>query len=121
MLKIELSALKFFCYHGLYEEERLTGGEYQVDASILYTPKNVPISYINETVDYTAIYKLIQHRMQIATPLLETIVTDIASEILSTYSLVEEVIIKVTKINPSLAAFEGTVGVEYEWRRFPRK
>lgn len=121
MLKIELSAIKFYAYHGLYEEERKTGGEYQVDASILFTPRNIPVSYIDETIDYTVIYKLVYERMQIPTPLLETVVTDIAREILSSYALAEEVIIKITKINPPIPSFEGNVAVEYEWRRFPRR
>ncbi len=121
MLKIELSGLKFYSYHGLYEEERITGGEYKVDASILFTPRSIPVNYLDETIDYTAIFKLIKQRMEIPTQLLETIATDIAREILTSYSVVEEVIIKVTKINPQLESFEGNVGVEYEWRRFPRK
>ena len=114
MLTIELTGLKFYAYHGLYEEEKILGGEFEVNVSVLYMPKAIPVENIAETIDYTLLYQLIKNCMQQPTPLLETLASTIAQEILSAFSMAEKIILSVKKINPPIIAFEGAVCVKYE-------
>ncbi len=117
MLTIELSGLRFYAYHGLYEEEKILGGEYEVNASLVYHPVVMPVENITEIIDYTALCALIKNRMAVPTPLLETIAVSIAQEILSAFSLVEKVTVSVKKINPPVIEFQGSVSVKYELSR----
>jgi dihydroneopterin aldolase len=117
MLTIELSKLRFHAYHGLYHEEKKLGGDFEVNVTVLHQPVKIPVLHINETIDYTAVYTLIKEMMQQAQPLLETVATMIASEILKRFSHAEEVIVSITKLNPPMIAFEGMVGVRYAVKR----
>ena len=55
--------------------------------------------------------------MEQPTPLLETIATTIADEIFRKFSQAEEVTVAITKLNPPIIAFEGSVGVKCVLRR----
>ena len=113
MLSINLNNLSFYGFHGLYEHERITGNSFVVNATIKYLPSSLVVA-IEETIDYVTIYELIKNRMAIATPLLETIVMEIANEIIEKYVLAKEVEIIITKENPPIPDFEGSVGVSYK-------
>ena len=116
MLSIQLNNLSFFAYHGLYEEEKISGNDFIVNAIIYFYPKK-KIDTISETIDYVSIYELIERRMQIATPLLETIVMDLATLILDKFTLAESVFIELTKQKPPIHNFNGTVSVKFELKR----
>jgi dihydroneopterin aldolase len=64
-----------------------------------------------------SVYNLVKELMQQPEPLLETVVTLIADEILKKFSHVQEVSVSITKLNPPIIAFEGIVGVKYVLKR----
>jgi dihydroneopterin aldolase len=117
MLTIELSNVHFHAYHGLYEEEKKLGGDYLVNISITHIPVKIPITHLDETIDYSKVYEMVKSAMQQPRPLLETLVTTLAQEILTKFSQVEEVKIAIKKIHPPIIAFQGEVGVSYSLRR----
>ena len=55
--------------------------------------------------------------MAIPTPLLETVVTDLAQKILAQFSLAEEVLISIRKMHPPVSNMQGSVGVSFELKR----
>ena len=112
MLTIELTGLRFHAFHGLYKEEKKIGGDYEVNVTIQHLPKKLPVEHIEDTIDYTVVYNLIYEIMQKPEPLLETVASLIASEILRKFSHAEEVGVSVTKLNPPIIAFQGSVGVK---------
>lgn len=116
LLTIHLKDLRFFCFHGLYEEEQIDGNYFIINTSIEFQPENV-ITSIDETIDYVNVYQLIKTRMEIATPLLETIVMDIANEVLNEFSQAISIQIQLFKENPPIPNFVGSVGVSYTQRR----
>lgn len=117
MLTIRLSDVQFYAYHGLYAVEKLKGNQFVIDLEVKYHPAIIPVTDIQQTIDYVALYSLLQKRMNVATPLLETLVMDIAEQILDQYLLVEEVNISIKKLHPPIANFDGTVGVSFELKR----
>jgi dihydroneopterin aldolase len=117
MLLIHLHNLKFHAYHGVFEEERIIGNDYEVNLSVGFEPKQFPIQHLNQTLDYTQLYQLVKKRMSQPTPLLETIATEIAAEIQSQYSEVAKISISIKKLYPPVNNFEGSVGVSFEWNK----
>ena len=117
MLTIELSKLRFHAYHGLYKEEKMLGGVFEVNISITHHPKNIPVIHIEDTIDYMAVYQTVKQLMQQPTPLLETLATSMANEILSKFSQAIEVTVGIVKVNPPIIAFEGSVGVKCVLKR----
>ena len=117
MFTIELSKLHFHAYHGLYHEEKKLGGDFEVNVTVFHQPEKFPVLHLDETIDYTRIYNLIKEIMQKPEPLLESVVSLIASEILRKFSHAEEVSVSIIKLNPPIIAFEGTVGVKCVLKR----
>ncbi len=117
MLTIELSELRFYANHGLYNEEKMTDSEFEVNLKIIYHPQVFPVQHLEDTIDYTLVCKLIKQQMQQPTSLLETLATTIVHKILFEFTQAEEVKISIKKLHPPIIAFEGNVGVRYEAKR----
>ncbi|MDE3235464.1 MAG: dihydroneopterin aldolase [Bacteroidota bacterium] len=113
MLSIHLHNVIFFAYHGLYEHEKINGNEFEVNVSVDYQPSDGVISNIENTINYVDVFQLVQQRMSMATPLLETVVMDIAGQIIARFSLAEKVSVSIKKLNPPIKDFRGTVGVSF--------
>jgi dihydroneopterin aldolase len=116
-MRISLDKLVFFGYHGLYAEEKKLGNTYIVDVLIDFTAKKSIIDNLEQTIDYVQVYALIKKWMSIPTPLLETLVGNMADNILKEQLLAEKVMVKITKQHLPIAEFEGTASVSIEKSR----
>lgn len=111
-MTIHLHQLKFFAYHGLYDAERILGGEFEVNADIEFDTPGY-IQQIEETIDYTAMYKLISVRMAKPTHLLETVAQDIAVLVHEADPRVKKITIQINKKAAPIDHFSGIVGITY--------
>jgi len=112
-MTIELKCLRFFAYHGLYAEERMTGNEFEVNLSVSYIPVSGTITHLGDTVNYAVLYELLKTEMQTSRDLLETLVMEITERIHLKFPQVNEMNIEITKLHPPILKFTGTVGVKY--------
>lgn len=117
MLSIHLHKLLFYSYHGVHEEEKVLGGDFEVNVTISFMPASIPVTLLEETINYVSVYSLVKQRMAKPTELLETVATGIANEILTHFLLVEEVNISITKLHPPIISFQGSVGVSFTLKR----
>ena len=117
MLQIHLKNLSFFAYHGIYSEERKLGNYFEVNIDIWHQPNVLPVLHIKDTIDYVSVYELVKKRMDKPTPLLETVVTEIAQSILARFSLATKIAISIDKLCPPILQFEGKVGVSFTLER----
>ncbi|MCX6202947.1 MAG: dihydroneopterin aldolase [Bacteroidetes bacterium] len=117
LMRISLDKLVFFGYHGLYAEEKKLGNTYIVDITIDFIPKQSVINHLDQTIDYVQVYALVKKWMEIPTPLLETLVGNMAEDILSEQPLAEKVMVKITKGHLPISQFEGTASVSIEKSR----
>lgn len=113
MFTIHLHNLKFFAYHGLYEEERKAGNNFEMDVDVV---ADIPgtVTRLDQTVDYAEVYALIAERMQQPTALLETLVHDLADKIHEYDNRVRSVSITLKKLSAPIKFFNGVVGVSYK-------
>ena len=116
-MRISLDNLVFSGYHGLYAEEKKLGNTYIVDVLIDFTAKKSIIDNLEQTIDYVQVHALIKKWMEIPTPLLETLVGNMADDILKEQLLAEKVMVKITKQHLPIAEFEGTASVSIEKSR----
>ncbi len=117
MLSIHLHNIILFAHHGLYEEEKILGNEFELNISIKHSPQHLPVKHISDTIDYVSVLALVKKRMSIPTPLLETVVTDIAQKILAQFSLAEEVWVSIRKMHPPVTQIQGSVGISFTLKR----
>ena len=116
-MHIYLNDLIFNGFHGVYPAEKKIGNTFKLDLRIQLTPTTKTIDQLEQTIDYVQVYALIQKIMAVPTPLLETIVTNIADQILAAHPIAESVYVKITKQQLSVPYFEGTTAVDIERTR----
>src|SRR5690606_8538919 len=90
-LIIALKQVRFFGYHGLYENESLTGNEFEIDLQVGIEPAVDVIRNMEESISYVSLYELVKKRMQQKEALLETLAMDITNLIYAEFKNVKEV------------------------------
>jgi len=116
-MHIYLNDLIFNGFHGVYPSEKKIGNTFKLDLRIQLTPTTKTIDQLEQTIDYVQVYALIQKIMAVPTPLLETIVINIADQILAAHPMAESVYVKITKQQLSVPYFQGTTAVDIERTR----
>ncbi|HEY8657939.1 MAG TPA: dihydroneopterin aldolase [Hanamia sp.] len=114
MITVHLHNLLFYSFHGIHEEEKKLGNEYEVDAFVEFHENAEVIEHIDDTVNYASMYEIIKKRMSIPTPLLETIVMEIGNQIHAEYPLLKAIQISIKKLHPPIEGIQGAAGVTWE-------
>ena len=117
IVDVSLNELSFFAYHGIHQEENKIGNRYtlNITVSLFILPDN--IHKIDQTIDYSKVANIAAEKMQIATPLLETVAYNIANQILTTFSKAEKVKIELFKHNPPMGLICQSSSVKIELGR----
>ena len=110
-MRISLNDVHFFGHHGIYEEEKILGNTFIVNLYVDLIPAENIIKNISETIDYVTLFELVKARMAIPTPLLETIVTELAETILKDFTSVHTVFVKITKSQVAIHTLQGNMSV----------
>lgn len=101
---ILLEGMTFYAFHGASEEERRVGGRYRVDleARLPLSPAGAS-DRLEATVDYAALYSLVQ-KVMLGPPhtLLEALAEEIARQVLEHFPRVEGVRVVVRKSPPPI-------------------
>lgn len=113
LLTISLTGLRFFAYHGLYEEEKKTGNQFEIDLMVSYVPSSGTITDISDTINYVSLYELLKKEMQQPRGLLETLAMEIAEKIHHDFPMVKRIEFSIVKTQPPIIQFTGKVGVKY--------
>ena len=113
-ITVELSHLRFFAFHGLYEEEKKTGNEFEVSVKVAFkTPENI-ISKLHDTVNYVRLHAIVSEMMQHSEKLLETVAMKIAEKIHGEFLYASSAEIRIVKLHPPIINFTGNVAVTYK-------
>jgi dihydroneopterin aldolase len=119
MDKIRMSRMQFYAYHGVFPEESKLGARYLVDLELSLPLENAGRSdNLNDTIDYGAIYEKVKavvvgERFN----LIEALAERVASELMQTYTSINEVTVTVTKPDPPFPALFDGVAVELTRKR----
>lgn len=110
MFTIHLHKLLFHSFHGVFDEEKILGNEFEVNVD-LEVDGGEPIRNLSQTVNYVGVYSCIKERMQLPTPLLETVAQDLIQAIHELDEKISSVSITIKKTAPPIENFQGIVGV----------
>ncbi len=114
MITIHLNDLRFYAFHGVYEEEKILGNEFVINAFVAFDEAQNIISSIQDTINYTSVYNIIKAVMSIPTSLLETVIMAIGNEIYNHFKFINYIKISIVKLHPPIEGIEGSVGVIWE-------
>ena len=118
MEQIELLGMEFYSYIGHYNEEKQIGNYFTVDLVINTDCKKAGISdNLNDALDYQEIYKIVKIEMRVKCNLLENVCKRILDKIYEYNSKIENIEIKVAKLNPTLGGKINNVAVRMKKNR----
>ncbi len=116
--KIYLDDIRFYAYHGVMEQERQVGGEYLVSLAIeTDLSEAVHTDDLADTVNYAALYALIEREMSVPSKLLEHVAGRIGQRSLEEFDKIATLTVRVTKQNPPIGADCKGASVEIKMTR----
>ena len=115
---IRLEGLRFHALHGVLPQERLTGGDFLVTLRV-GCPLAVAMASddVKDTLDYAALYRLVEQEMRHPSNLLEHVAGRIAEAIGKAFPQVSSIDLTLTKQNPPMGADCQGASVEVHWKK----
>jgi len=114
LITLHLDKLKFFAHHGVHEEEKLLGNEFELSISASFFSTKPVVATIDETINYADIYALAKSEMLRPRELLETFLSQLAEKIKEAYPQIVKLKMSLYKLQMPLTNFDGKIGVELE-------
>lgn len=112
-MKIELTNMEFFAYHGVFPEERELGNIFLVNISMeLDAPKACYTDALEDTLNYQEIYDVVKAEMAIPSKLLEHVTARIKHTICLKFPFIKDISVRVSKKNPPLGGKVDWVSIE---------
>ncbi len=109
-----LSGLKFTAFHGLYEEEKLLGGKFMVDVSLITeTDDKSEMKNLAQVMNYEEIHRIVKHEMEEEKhELLEALAVRIINRLESAFEFADEIRVAIHKPNPAGLFGSGKASVQ---------
>ena len=112
-ITIKLRSIKLFAHHGAYEEERLSGNNFEIDIAVdMKIPIGAFSDKLADTLNYVSIVKAVTRvSAEKQYYLLEAFVNDMCKMILQEQPTIDSVTIEVRKLHPRMEVEVESVGV----------
>jgi len=113
-ITVELSDVRIYATHGLYEEESITGQEFRLDIRLCYHVDSELVTSIENTINYVEVYHLVKNEiLKDRHLLLETCAMNLAGVLKERYAQITQLDIRIEKPNAPIAQFNGKVAVRF--------
>ena len=105
--------MRFYAHHGCFVQERAIGTHFIVDLRFTTDTSRAEVSdNIADTVSYLDVYQLVKREVEKPSHLLEHVGERVADRLLNSFPTMDQVQVRVTKMNPPLGGQVGSVTVE---------
>ena len=117
--KLGLEQIEFYARHGLYEEERKTGGRYLVDVFLEFNvqEKENLENLETDSINYEVIFALVKKEMTEPRLLIETVAKSIGDSILEKFPKVFLLTVKLKKLDLPLGGKIGCSSFELRYEK----
>lgn len=103
MVTIELIDLDFFAYHGVHEEEKISGNNFVVNLKVEGDFQGaVEHDDLEKTINYETLYAIIAAEMEVRSNLLEHVAGRIKQKIIVQFPEIKRIEISLEKLNPPI-------------------
>lgn len=118
MAVIEINDMRFYAYHGCFEQERAIGTYFRVDMRFeADTERAERTDCIFDTVSYLDVYQVVKREVGQSSNLLENVARRICDSVLNRFPAINVVDVKVAKLNPPLGGQIESVSVAVSGKR----
>ncbi|MDH6357610.1 dihydroneopterin aldolase [Parabacteroides sp. PF5-9] len=101
--KIELKSMKFYAYHGVGQQERIVGNNFEVDLVLeAVLDRAIATDNLDDTINYAEIYQLVKEEMDLPSNLLEHVAGRIIRSIMTAFPQINAIELKLSKLNPPI-------------------
>ena len=112
MASIRIENMEFYSYHGHFKEEQIVGNKFLVNLVIeANLEKPSETDELKDAINYQYVYELVKEEMEHKSHLLENIAKRILDRIFSEMNGMDQVQIKVSKMNPPVGGKMDCVSV----------
>lgn len=118
MDSLKINGIKLYGNHGITEDERRVGAQYEIDVIVVYSEEHsANQDELSQVVDYTSLYGCVKRAFQgNSFKLIESSADKMAQTVLDEFNPVREVTIRLRK-RPPFEASMDLVEVEVSRRR----
>ena len=110
---IQVNNLRLFGYHGLHQEEKILGAEFEVNILMKIKATREDRISITDTINYAEVYESVREIFKHPEDLLETICINISTAIKQSFPQTKELSVQIIKLHPPITSFIGSVSVTY--------
>lgn len=109
---ILLENIKIFAYHGVLDQEKKEGNLFQLDLKLrVDNVKAFSSDELDDTIDYSKVYKVMKDEMDKPSKLLEHVAYRIVRCLKDSFTQIQSVELKITKIVPPIIGYTGSSSV----------
>ena len=113
---IDIEGLKYYCNHGVLEQEKLVGNWFEVSLRLYYDASHaMRADNITAALNYAVIVEIVDKVMAIHSDLLEHIAGRIQEAVLEKFPKIEAGMIRVSKPHPPISTPMQNVSFTLEW------
>lgn len=115
---ITIENMAFYAYHGCFSEEQSIGTHFLVDVEFEQDSScAVQSDNLADTVNYLSVYQTVKDEMNVNSKLIEHLAHRVLQQLLTKYSAMQSVSIKIKKMNPPLGGKMQNVAVQMRLER----
>ena len=116
---ISLRNVRFHAFHGVLPQERQVGGDFLVTIRVGYPlERAMETDHVGDTLDYSALYALVEEEMAEPSKLLEHVAGRIVKAVTASFPEVTSVDLELTKLNPPMGADCDGAAVEVHFKNY---
>lgn len=119
MCQINVEDLRFYSYHGFYEEEQLLGNEYLVSIEVSLPLDSSINDDLKNTINYESLYNIAKTEMKIPRKLLETVAHAILIQTKAQCHEIFAIKVKISKVNPPFGGDLAKSTIILTWENSP--
>lgn len=114
--RISFNRIRFHAFHGVMEQERRVGNDFEVSLTVEYPfEKALESDNLDDTLNYAQLYDVIAAEMQQPSKLLEHVAGRIVGAVKSRFPLVKGGTVSVAKLTPPIKGEMVSVAVTIDF------
>lgn len=115
-ITIALEGVKFHAFHGVFEQERKVGAEFEVSLEVqVVVSDSMRSDRLVGTVSYADLYAVCRSEMEKPSALIEHVALRIADSVRALSADIIHGRIRLRKLHPPIAAFDGSASVTLDF------
>ena len=103
--QMTLRGLRFHAYHGVLEQERIVGNDYEVSVRMSYDMRRaIATDDVANALNYAEVYEVVKRLMMQPCQLIERVAWQIAVALLDEFPAAKNAEVSLVKLNPPMGA-----------------